>query len=102
MAWVRTAVSLIAFGFSIPGFFLGLAKIANDAEPVGSGPANIGLFLILLGTSGLITGLIQHGQLMRRIGFRSWFTPINVVSALVCCAGFYAFWEVLAARGYFN
>jgi len=67
MAWVRTAVSLVGFGFSIPHFF----RYLHDADarfiPLADGPFRLGMMLIALGTCGLLGGVVEHLKLLHRI-----------------------------------
>jgi putative membrane protein len=67
MAWVRTAVSLIGFGFSIPKFFAFLPESQSLAGAPGLSPRVLGVLLIALGTLGLAGGIVEHLQLLRRI-----------------------------------
>lgn len=67
MAWVRTAVSLISFGFSIPKFLAYLAEIRPHDRTPAMSPRLIGALLIALGILGLVGGIAQHLQLIGRV-----------------------------------
>jgi putative membrane protein len=67
MAWVRTAVSLIGFGFSIPKFFSYLAEAESLKGVPGVSPKLLGALLIALGTGGLLGGIVEHVQLVKRV-----------------------------------
>jgi putative membrane protein len=59
MAWIRTAISLISFGFTIHKFL----EYVKEREGEGlraQGPRNLGMSLILLGTGGLLAASLQH------------------------------------------
>ena len=69
MAWVRTATSLISFGFTIYKFFQGM----HDAEklPVVRrlfGPREFGIAMISLGVGALILATIQHRAEIKALG----------------------------------
>ena len=60
LAWVRTAASLISFGFTIYKFFqLELGKQATDAEPL-IGARGFAMILISMGIGSLILAAIEH------------------------------------------
>ena len=68
MAWVRTAVSLISFGFTIYKFFQGL----RDAQEIGGphrmfGPREYALVMIGLGVGSLVLASIQHRNEMKKL-----------------------------------
>ena len=91
MAWVRTSVSLIGFGFSIPSFF-SLLKDSNLLEAVHVvTPELIGVFLTVLGIIGLLGGLWQHFHLIKRFSShrtkREILSPAVVVSLGVAFIG---------------
>lgn len=66
LAWVRTAISMIGFGFSIYKFFEYLRE--SQGLPRPHAPRNLGLTLIGLGAFTLIAAAIQHHQFLRRLG----------------------------------
>src|SRR5688572_13158012 len=63
MAWVRTATSLISFGFSVYKFF----QIAEKGEHAGRliGPREFALIMIGIGIVALLIGTIQHISAMQ-------------------------------------
>lgn len=59
LSWVRTAISLISFGFSIPQFF----RIARTGLPESKdfiGPDEFGLLLIVIGLLALLAVTLEH------------------------------------------
>lgn len=67
MAWVRTAVSLIGFGFSIPKLFDFLAAQESLKGAPGLSPEALGIVLVGLGTLGLGGGIVEHVRVLRRV-----------------------------------
>jgi putative membrane protein len=59
MAWIRTALSMISFGFTIYKILDGLQQsggsLAHDYNP-----RTIGLFLTGLGTASMVAGTIEY------------------------------------------
>ncbi len=63
MAWVRTAASLISFGFTIYKFFQGLRETGQiKASTHLLGSRNFGFLMIIIGLVALIMATIQHWQ----------------------------------------
>jgi len=65
MAWIRTATSLIAFGFTIFKFFQYLATEEHRNTVVS--PWVVGMTMILVGLTGLALAWIQHRQQMKEL-----------------------------------
>jgi putative membrane protein len=59
MAWVRTGLSLISFGFTIYKFLEGMQSGAN-VEQFAHSPRVIGLFLVGVGTGGILAGTVEY------------------------------------------
>ena len=103
MAWVRTSVSLIGFGFTIFQFFARLSAmdtVARAAHP--ELPRYVALALIGAGTIGLCVSLFEYQWLLRYLwgpDFRPvagvsrdrWNTPAFVVTLLLILIGLAAF-----------
>ncbi len=66
MSWIRTALSLYVFGFSITQFFLYLEQ-QQASSPLSTGPRRLGLALILLGTLALSLAIIEHVVRLKRM-----------------------------------
>jgi len=81
MAWVRTAVSLISFGFTMFKFLEGI-RMENKFIRHGwlSTPRGIGLTLISLGMVCLLMAVLEYRFHMRRIGLDTraylWSLPV--------------------------
>jgi putative membrane protein len=106
MAWIRTAVSLIGFGFAIVQFFERLQQMP-DSRPayVPNAPQYLGLALISCGILALVVSIWQYWWTARYLregsfapiaglkeGMRS---PVLGVAALLIAIGLFAFFAVL-------
>ena len=63
MAWVRTAISMISFGFTIYKFFheSGMKAIGYFT------PRHVGMIMILMGQLALLWGLIEHRSTIKKL-----------------------------------
>jgi len=67
LAWVRTAVSLITFGFTIFKILQYLQeKVAVTIVRAGT-PRNLGIFMILVGIVPLLIAMIQYRHTLKRL-----------------------------------
>jgi putative membrane protein len=68
MAWIRTALALIGFGFGIGKF---AAYLRDDGLHASHDPAHTSLIFavsfILLGIFGLLAAIVQHSRVLRRL-----------------------------------
>jgi len=106
MAWVRTCVSLIGFGFTIFQFFARLSTMATVAPAAEPHLARyISLALIGAGTIGLCISLFEYQSLLGYLwgpDFRPVAgvsrhrrnTPVFAVTILLVCIGLAAFISV--------
>ena len=71
MAWIRTAVSLIGFGFTIVQFFQRLKgmEATNGRAMRAETPRDLGLALIATGVAALFISSLQYRRLLRYLGF---------------------------------
>jgi putative membrane protein len=60
MAWVRTATSLISFGFTIYKFFQFDLKSREAVTNVLVGPREFALIMIATGLTALVLSFLQH------------------------------------------
>lgn len=107
MSWLRTAVSLIGFGFAIVQFFERLREIpgARPAE-YSRAPQYLGLALISCGVLALVISIWQYRWTVRYLwggnfapiagmtkeGMQS---PVLAIAVLLICIGLFAFSAVL-------
>lgn len=81
MAWVRTATSLITFGFSVYKFFQ--FDIKRGQEFSGSvGPREFGLMMITFGLVSLLAGTLQHVMSLRQLRAEYPATPRSMAALL--------------------
>src|SRR5580692_178341 len=81
MAWVRTAVGLIGFGFTIVQFFQrlqGMEGVAPATRP--QAPRNLGLALIAAGVLSLLISGWQYRHMVRYL-WSSQFSPLAGVES---------------------
>ena len=101
MAWIRTALAMIGFGFGVGKLYEALEK----ADPEGiSDPLNsaqiVGEALIALGVLGLLAAVIQHWRILKRIEDEQFvYRPPRalpmIVAALLLLIGVFAFISIL-------
>lgn len=90
MAWVRTSLSMIGFGFTIYRVFTDLTK--DDVLPgtSNSSPKNFGLLLVLLGTLLLIAASVQHHFIIKELnvpGFKKRVSLAFIAAVLIIVLG---------------
>jgi putative membrane protein len=107
MSWIRTAVSLIGFGFTIVQFFermqdLPGGNLARHPET----PYYLGLALIFCGILGLVISIWQYHWTIRYLWSGSFAplagttkegrqTPVIAIAVLLVFIGLFAFFAVL-------
>ena len=108
MAWIRTAISMIGFGFTIYKFFQyqteeELSKVVAAHPRRVQAPRNLGLTLVALGTSALAAAAWQHMHLLHEIGApkRHVWSISFVVAIAVVLIGLLTFYGVLLRQGPF-
>lgn len=98
MSWIRTATSLITFGFAIYKFFQ--LELQNHSPLQGAiGPRQFAVLMISFGLFSLMIATIQYR--VYRNGLRRWYpgTPpmslVGVVAGLISLLGIVALVAVL-------
>ena len=68
MAWIRTSLTLISFGFGVGKVFdlLATAFPAKHLDPLRASFV-VAISLVTLGALGLLGAIIQYGQMLRRL-----------------------------------
>jgi putative membrane protein len=107
MAWARTAVALIGFGFTIVQFFERFGAMQGVQEALRpQAPRYLGLALIGSGVVGLLISIHQYRQITRYLRRRNFepiagipgmpeWTPLLVVTIILTLIGLFAFGAVL-------
>jgi uncharacterized membrane protein YidH (DUF202 family) len=100
IAWIRTSLSLIGFGFGIGRALEYLEKLGREADPFYTAQIFGGGF-IFLGVVALITAIIQHVRVEKRLKKQGYdrveAVPLGLLTAIVLLLiGVYAFVVILA------
>ena len=88
MAWVRTALAMLSFGFTIYKFledFEGKRRVS--AEDL---PQNIGLFLAAVGTLSIVMGTSEYWSTLKELNRVDRFSlrrPVLLIALVLSCAG---------------
>jgi putative membrane protein len=104
MAWTRTSISLISFGFTIYKF---LQYMQEEGKAVAfknpNGPRNFGLAMISIGVLALLVSSLQYRQLQKSLKPEKKL-PMSLaflVACLIILLGFFALTNVLFQIGPF-
>jgi putative membrane protein len=88
MAWIRTALSMLSFGFTIYKFLQGVAQQAPLPHP--NSPQRIGLFLAAVGTLSMLLGTVSYWTTLRDLQKSEKFRigrPTLLIAVIVSIAG---------------
>jgi putative membrane protein len=106
MAWVRTALSMISFGFTIYKFME--VYLEQTTAPVlhPNAPRNVGLALIGIGTFSLIIAGIQHFKYIKSLNpgkfYKFWQDLSFIVACLLALLGLLMFGSIIFRSGPFG
>jgi putative membrane protein len=107
MSWLRTAVSLIGFGFAIVQFFERLEQMTGARAPAHpDAPKYLGLALISAGVLSVLISIFQYWWMSRYLragrfaqiagmGTDAMQSPVIAVAVLLALIGAFAFAAVL-------
>ena len=107
LAWARTSVSLIGFGFTIVQFFERMADFTNAGPArLPLAPRYLGLSLILIGVAMLAISVFEYrktneylrsGDFAQIAGAKGLAkrTPVYAVSLALCLVGIFCFFGIL-------
>jgi putative membrane protein len=98
MSWIRTALSMISFGFAIYKFLGELESAGGRPPHYASGPRVMGLSLIAIGTVSIVLGTIEFGVTIRSLArieaLHVWRTSF-VTALLISLSGAVLFGSIL-------
>lgn len=107
LAWVRTAVSLIAFGFTIVQFFERMQQMPGTAPAqFPHAPRYLGLALIFCGIASLAIAMWEYRWTIGYLWSRDYApiagmtkdgrnSPVIAVAAVLMLVGIFAFFSIL-------
>ncbi len=98
MAWVRTALSMISFGFTIYKLLEGFEQSGEHFRRATT-PRDIGLFLTGLGTVAMVMGTIEYWyrlKALRESRALRLVQPSFVMALIMSAAGLFIFVGILA------
>ena len=105
MAWVRTSLSMIAFGFTIYKFLEVMREQSKVLSRHPQAPRNLGIALIGIGTFALIVACIEYWTYVRRLSaarpYRPWSLAL-VVGGLIALLGLLMLGSVAFNAGPFD
>ena len=88
MAWIRTALSMLSFGFTIYKILEAYQEATRELNP--HLPRNAGLFLVGMGVGSLLLGIYEHRSTLRSLHHVDNFQlrrPAFIVASLLAMAG---------------
>jgi putative membrane protein len=90
LAWVRTSLSVISFGFTVFKVLEALQKTEIGKVFRAHTPRNIAIFMLLLGTIPLVLAMYQYQRTLRRLGGRGDFylNPGMIAGSALLLLGF--------------
>lgn len=92
LAWVRTATSLITFGFSVYKFFQ-IVRAEGERSDHVIGARQFGILLVSIGLASLALATVEYRQNIRRLGAQYEGRPRSlavIVAALISALGLLA------------
>jgi putative membrane protein len=98
MAWLRTALSMISFGFTIYKLLQGF-EAAGTQLPNANTPRTMGMFLTGMGTVAMVLGTIEYWYRLRDLRKHNKFAivrPSLVMSLLMSAVGLFLFIAIIA------
>jgi len=87
MAWVRTALSMIGFGFTIYKFLQVVQEQSTLPVLRPQAPRNLGLVLVGIGTFAVIIACVQHWQYITKLRPDQPYKPWDLTFIVACFIG---------------
>jgi putative membrane protein len=98
MAWLRTALSMISFGFTIYKLLQGF-EAEGTQLPNANTPRTMGMFLTGMGTVAMVMGTIEYWYRLRDLRKHNDFAilrPSLVMSLMMSAVGLFLFIAIIA------
>jgi putative membrane protein len=102
MAWVRTSLSMITFGFTIYKFLQAFQEQGKLVLQRPNSPRNLGLILISIGTFTLVVACVQHWKYVVTLRPEQPYKPWDlsfVVGCLIALLGLLMFGSMVFRSG---
>lgn len=104
-AWVRTALSMIAFGFTLYKFLQVMQQQSTVPVLLPNAPRNVGLALVGIGTFAVTVACVQHWKYMKKLHpdqpYRPWDLA-SIVAILIGLLGILIFVSIVRTSGLFG
>ena len=88
MAWVRTALSMISFGFTIYKFLQVLQEESKLPVLRPQAPRDVGLALTGIGTFAVIIACVQHWKYVKKLRPDQPYRPWDLTFTVACLIAF--------------
>ena len=105
MAWVRTSLSMISFGFTIYKFLQVIDEQSTVPIVRPNAPRNVGLVLTGLGTFVVIVACMQHWSYVKNLRADQPYKPWDlsfIVACLIAILGALLFISIVVRSGPFG
>ena len=102
MGWIRTALSMISFGFTIFKFLEYAAEQGIRPLRTHGGPRDVGLTLIGIGIFALIISCLQHWRFIKKLSTDQAYKPWDlafIVAILIGLLGLVMFVSMILRAG---
>ena len=104
-AWVRTALSMIAFGFTLYKFLQAMQAQSTVPVVLPNAPRNVGLVLVGIGTFAVVVACVQHWRYMKELQpdkpYRPWDLA-SIVAILIGLLGVLILVSIIRTSGLFG
>jgi len=105
MAWIRTGLSMISFGFTIYKFLQVVQEQSTIAVLRPNAPRNVGLVLTGLGTFVVVIASVQHWSYVKNLRtdrpYRPWDLSF-ITACMIAILGALLFGSILIRSGPFG
>ena len=103
IAWVRTALSMISFGFTIYKFLQVIQEQDKLHVLRSQAPRDVGLTLTGIGTFAVIIACVQHWKYVKKLRpdqpYKLWRDLTFIVACLIAILGLLIFVSIILRAG---